>query len=222
MALPMLAGGAECGPSNPLQSLSKQFDKDRGVQQVCTTPLYQATGSQPLPCKHQMESNFPTYRTYSSLLTLAHLVRYVANDCIHDDHLTQKSIIQAFRTAHQASLDHDAARFFSSPGPSSGSPAFDLSALNMALPTSPIHATAPSPMVQAPRPAMNWAADFMIQQPAGASSSSSSSIVGNATSPTAMVQSPVSMHSPTTQQFHQQQQSISGKVYLPTHLAYIV
>jgi hypothetical protein len=36
MALPMLAGGAECGPSNPLQALTKRFDHDRGLQQVCT------------------------------------------------------------------------------------------------------------------------------------------------------------------------------------------
>jgi hypothetical protein len=34
MALNMLVGGADCGPSNPLQSLSKRFDQDRGVQQV--------------------------------------------------------------------------------------------------------------------------------------------------------------------------------------------
>ncbi|KAF8070620.1 hypothetical protein FPV67DRAFT_1561383 [Lyophyllum atratum] len=33
MALSMLAGGAECGPSNPLQGLSKRFDQDRGLQQ---------------------------------------------------------------------------------------------------------------------------------------------------------------------------------------------
>ncbi|PFH53822.1 hypothetical protein AMATHDRAFT_73234 [Amanita thiersii Skay4041] len=33
MALPMLVGGAECGPSNPLQTLSKRFDQDRGAQQ---------------------------------------------------------------------------------------------------------------------------------------------------------------------------------------------
>ncbi|KAF8518787.1 hypothetical protein JB92DRAFT_2065291 [Gautieria morchelliformis] len=33
MALPALVGGADCGPLNPLQSLSKQFDRDRGVQQ---------------------------------------------------------------------------------------------------------------------------------------------------------------------------------------------
>lgn len=34
MALPMLVGGSDCGPSNPLQGLSKQFDQDRGIQQV--------------------------------------------------------------------------------------------------------------------------------------------------------------------------------------------
>ncbi|KAF5317247.1 hypothetical protein D9611_003865 [Ephemerocybe angulata] len=33
MALPMLVGGSECGPSNPLQGLSKRFDQDRGLQQ---------------------------------------------------------------------------------------------------------------------------------------------------------------------------------------------
>ncbi|KAG6867862.1 hypothetical protein C0993_010088 [Termitomyces sp. T159_Od127] len=33
MALSMLAGGAECGPSNPLQGISKRFDQDRGLQQ---------------------------------------------------------------------------------------------------------------------------------------------------------------------------------------------
>ncbi|KAK0461267.1 uncharacterized protein EV420DRAFT_1531213 [Desarmillaria tabescens] len=33
MSLPLLVGGAECGPVNPLQGLSKRFDQDRGVQQ---------------------------------------------------------------------------------------------------------------------------------------------------------------------------------------------
>ncbi|CAA7261694.1 unnamed protein product [Cyclocybe aegerita] len=33
MALPMLVGGSDCGPSNPLQGLSKRFDHDRGLQQ---------------------------------------------------------------------------------------------------------------------------------------------------------------------------------------------
>ena len=40
MALPMLAGGAECGPSNPLQTLAKRFDHDRGLQQVCTRTFH--------------------------------------------------------------------------------------------------------------------------------------------------------------------------------------
>ncbi|KAH8119082.1 TPR-like protein [Phellopilus nigrolimitatus] len=33
MALPMLVNGADCGPVNPLQGLSKRFDQDRGIQQ---------------------------------------------------------------------------------------------------------------------------------------------------------------------------------------------
>lgn len=35
----MLVGGAECGPSNPLQGLSKRFDSDRGLQQVDISDL---------------------------------------------------------------------------------------------------------------------------------------------------------------------------------------
>jgi hypothetical protein len=34
MALPLLINNADCGPSNPLQSISKRFDQDRGIQQV--------------------------------------------------------------------------------------------------------------------------------------------------------------------------------------------
>ncbi len=34
MALPMLISGADCGPVNPLQGLTKRFDQDRGIQQV--------------------------------------------------------------------------------------------------------------------------------------------------------------------------------------------
>ncbi|KAI0028610.1 hypothetical protein K488DRAFT_89580 [Vararia minispora EC-137] len=33
MALPMLISGAECGPSNALQALTKNFDRDKGLQQ---------------------------------------------------------------------------------------------------------------------------------------------------------------------------------------------
>lgn len=40
MALPALVSGADCGPLNPLQSLSKQFDKDRSVQQVGFSNAY--------------------------------------------------------------------------------------------------------------------------------------------------------------------------------------
>ena len=42
MALPMLVGGGtDCGPSNPLQGLSKRFDQDRGIQQVYPSVLFQ-------------------------------------------------------------------------------------------------------------------------------------------------------------------------------------
>jgi hypothetical protein len=36
MSLPLLFnGGPDCGPSNPLQNVSKQFDRDTSLQQVC-------------------------------------------------------------------------------------------------------------------------------------------------------------------------------------------
>lgn len=35
MALPMLINGADCGPSNALQGLTKNLERDRGLQQVC-------------------------------------------------------------------------------------------------------------------------------------------------------------------------------------------
>lgn len=35
MSFSALAGGAECGPVNPLSQLSKTFAHDRGAQQVC-------------------------------------------------------------------------------------------------------------------------------------------------------------------------------------------
>lgn len=43
MSLPLLVGGgAECGPAanNPLRGLAKNFDQDRGVQQVCIISLH--------------------------------------------------------------------------------------------------------------------------------------------------------------------------------------
>ncbi len=38
MSLPMLVNGADCGPSNALQGLSKRFDTDRGIQQASRRP----------------------------------------------------------------------------------------------------------------------------------------------------------------------------------------
>jgi len=46
MSLPLLVGGgAECGPSanNPLRGLTKNFDQDRGVQQVRTIDSHSAS-----------------------------------------------------------------------------------------------------------------------------------------------------------------------------------
>jgi peroxin-5 len=34
MSLATLVNGADCGPSNPLQGLTKNLDSDRGLQQV--------------------------------------------------------------------------------------------------------------------------------------------------------------------------------------------
>jgi hypothetical protein len=45
MALPMLVNNSECGPSNPLQGLSKRFDQDRGIQQVRSIRDSTLTGS---------------------------------------------------------------------------------------------------------------------------------------------------------------------------------
>lgn len=43
MSLPMLVnGGSECGPTNPLQGLAKQFDQDRGPQQDLSVRVRQA------------------------------------------------------------------------------------------------------------------------------------------------------------------------------------
>ncbi|KAJ7217874.1 hypothetical protein GGX14DRAFT_438704 [Mycena pura] len=44
MALPMLVNNADCGPSNPLQSLSKRFDQDRGLQQTFRSQQPVASG----------------------------------------------------------------------------------------------------------------------------------------------------------------------------------
>ena len=40
MSLAALANGADCGPMNPLQGLTKNLDSDRGLQQVRAAPLF--------------------------------------------------------------------------------------------------------------------------------------------------------------------------------------
>ena len=40
MSLAALANGADCGPMNPLQGLTKNLDSDRGLQQVRAARLF--------------------------------------------------------------------------------------------------------------------------------------------------------------------------------------
>ena len=40
MSLASLVNGAECGPLNPLQGLTKNLDSDRGAQQVRLTGMH--------------------------------------------------------------------------------------------------------------------------------------------------------------------------------------
>lgn len=79
MALPMLVGGADCGPINPLQGLSKNFDQDRGIQQarVLVLPschrahLVHITGSIHRPC-WAFQRGVPTRGLINSHLLLIH------------------------------------------------------------------------------------------------------------------------------------------------------
>lgn len=158
MALPMLVGGADCGPINPLQGLSKELDRDRGLQQVCrvmTPPsgrdLHLIAGSVWRGTRRLVEAG-------ASPLALAALP-------------TTHRRAQAFRSQYAAApgADQDAARFFSAApaaaGPSSlGAAPYDLSALHTALP--PL-AAAQSPVQSPPAlgaPAAPWAADFLQLQ----------------------------------------------------------
>lgn len=40
MSLAALVSGADCGPANPLQGLTKNLNSDRGLQQVHTTRMH--------------------------------------------------------------------------------------------------------------------------------------------------------------------------------------
>lgn len=51
MSLPLLVNGADCGPVNPLQGLTKTFDRDRGVQQVLIIAGLQATSLRKVECR---------------------------------------------------------------------------------------------------------------------------------------------------------------------------
>ena len=172
MALPMLVGGSECGPSNPLQGLSKRFDQDRGLQQV-------RISSSIRPTSHLRRTPLGPLRRSSSRLL---------ERCMSSFHETFLCLYlstndQAFRSQNVAAgggQDLDAQQFFSAQagGAHLASPEFnssyDLSAMRAALP--------PSHMTQQPfnsaqlhraqsiggthsttSSSSAWAADFMMQ-----------------------------------------------------------
>jgi len=62
MALPLLINGADCGPSNALQGLTKNFDHDRGLQQVLSV----VRGRVRLPNTRHLQDFFNSNRAGSS------------------------------------------------------------------------------------------------------------------------------------------------------------
>jgi peroxin-5 len=148
-------GGADCGPSNPLQNLSKRFDQDRGIQQVCgaSQAFY-----------HRVRRVVDTVnRIISVLLVQDRPERYVSRLYQSFTQRPKHNITQTFRTQGSRAPDQDAARFFSSsPIPQLAAPApFDLSGLHHTLPG----AYSQPPVPQNPALA-SWASDFMMQQQA--------------------------------------------------------
>ncbi|THH15137.1 hypothetical protein EW146_g5294 [Bondarzewia mesenterica] len=162
MSLPMLVNGADCGPVNPLQGLTKRFDQDRGLQQVRREHIVVETDSHPHSRAH-LKDYFGAGRAGPSRET--------------------------FRTEQptRPELAQDAARFFSghttsAPPSFAGPSAFDLTALHASLPgPSQAHARALAlsstqpPTAHASVPFASWAADFVVQSPAKASPAQMSS-----------------------------------------------
>lgn len=164
MALPMLVGGADCGPINPLQGLSKEFERDRGLQQV--TSCDQIAKRNVALTLHRRTTLAQDAQDRQSRYVYCHFWARVSVSCT----------CQTFRTQYGGTpaADQDAARFFAGPsaGPSTMGPTpYDLSLLHGALPPlqsqSPVSAQSPavmSPGVLSPAPA-HWASDFLQHQP---------------------------------------------------------
>lgn len=141
MALPMLFNGQDCGPSNPLQGLTKQFDRDRGIQQVAC-----------------LRCGLLASLTSLRRINLAQLEQAAPARCASFQPSCEAHIFQVFRTPGAATSAQDqdaAARFFSSPQPAVTPNAFNMSGMQHGLPP-----------VQAQPVVSGWASDFMVQQPA--------------------------------------------------------
>lgn len=167
MALPMLVGGADCGPSNPLQNLTKRFDQDRGIQQVCKLAIRSqdvllTDGGDRTTLALRVPVPPGRYGSNPHFSIVCFVCGGVLNICL-----------QTFRTqALGRGPDQDAARFFSSDQgsvlPQFAAPTpFDLSALHRSLPAVRVQTNAQQQQQQLQSPALaSWATDFMhVQKP---------------------------------------------------------
>lgn len=178
MSLPLLIGGsAECGPSanNPLRGLAKNFDKDRGVQQVgITHPTIDPT----LPPNVTFCPGSSRSKPRRAIFQPGEIfLKLRLNE-------TKRPVFQTFRThANPLSSENikEAASFFSA---SNSAPllhtppsSFDFSDLQNALPTinhQGLQAPKSFPEIQQQSTNLSapaWASDFMSFQQTQSSSS---------------------------------------------------
>lgn len=141
----MLVGGAECGPSNPLQGLSKRFDHDRGIQQVNFQTIPKLNDDC-RPCIGLLSFSKRCIQGCTCIMP-----------CLFSSY-----VCQVFRTQPEIVLrDQDASRFFAGAVPSplasqlaADAAIYDISAMQAALP-----AHAPQQL----KPVASWATDFVQQ-----------------------------------------------------------
>ena len=159
MSLATLVNGADCGPLNPLQGLTKNLNSDRGLQQV------HATGN-----VYPLDVDEHFHRT--TLGPTGQVLREpYANPCpcFCPFPLTRRG--QVFRTAQTVSpsFEEDATRFFSASQRASTIPPiaqspFDLNALCSTLPapvTTSSRTHTPSSLLSDQVPASSWAMEFL-------------------------------------------------------------
>lgn len=163
MSLATLVNGADCGPLNPLQGLTKNLNSDRGLQQV------HATGNvYPLVVDEHFHRT-----TLGPTGPVLHEAYANACPCFRLFPLTHRG--QVFRTAQTetSSFGEDATRFFSASQRASTIPPlaqspFDLNALRSTLPapvTSSSGTHTPSSLLPDQVPASSWAVEFLTHTP---------------------------------------------------------